>query len=109
MASVRVLCRGSSSQSHGPLILLGGRGPGPESVADGHALALVHRGEFAEAEALARAAVDICAATDDINMQRDCFVRLADVLAAAGRAQGAEAALHEALAPYERKSNVVTG
>jgi len=48
-------------------------------------------------------------ATDDINMQRDCFVRLADVLAAAGRAQGAEAALHEALAPYERKSNVVTG
>jgi hypothetical protein len=42
-------------------------------------------------------------------MQRDCFVRLADVLAAAGRAQGAEAALHEALAPYERKSNVVTG
>ncbi|MGI8845751.1 MAG: hypothetical protein ACR2HC_06215, partial [Thermoleophilaceae bacterium] len=71
------------------------------------ALVLIHRGDLAEAEALARAAVDIATGTDDINMQGDCFARLAEVLAVAGRPKEAKVALEDALARYERKGNLV--
>ncbi|MBA2556663.1 MAG: tetratricopeptide repeat protein, partial [Chloroflexi bacterium] len=71
------------------------------------ALVLVHRGNLAEAEALVRGAVDIATGTDDINMLGDCFARLADVLAAAGRPKEAKVALEDALARYERKGNLV--
>ncbi|MGI8845753.1 MAG: hypothetical protein ACR2HC_06225, partial [Thermoleophilaceae bacterium] len=41
------------------------------------------------------------------NMQGDCFARLAEVLAVAGRPKEAKVALEDALARYERKGNLV--
>lgn len=69
---------------------------------------LVRRGELIEAEALARAAVEIATGTDDIEVQGDCFAVLADVLIGAGRSEAARAALREALDRYERKGNLVS-
>ena len=72
------------------------------------AQALVHaaRGRHAEAEALAREAVAIVEPTDHLLMQGDAFCDLAEVLAAAGRAEEAAQALEQALDRYERKKNL---
>jgi tetratricopeptide (TPR) repeat protein len=72
------------------------------------ALALVHahRGQHAEAEALAREAVAIVEPTDALNFQGDALCDLAEVLAAAGRTDAAAAALEQALERYERKKNL---
>ncbi|MEP7379305.1 MAG: adenylate/guanylate cyclase domain-containing protein [Chloroflexota bacterium] len=72
-----------------------------------HSLVLIHRGNLIDAEARARAAVDIAAGTDDINMQGNCFARLTDVFEAAGRFEDAKVALGQALALYEQKGNLV--
>jgi tetratricopeptide (TPR) repeat protein len=70
--------------------------------------ALVHasRGEHADAEALAREAVGIAERTDGLNYQGDALCDLAEVLAEAGRADEAAAALEQALERYERKKNL---
>jgi class 3 adenylate cyclase len=68
---------------------------------------LAQRGEHAEAEQLARAAVEIADGTDLLMGQANAYVDLADVLALAGREAEASAALQEALARYERKGNLV--
>jgi tetratricopeptide (TPR) repeat protein len=70
--------------------------------------ALVHarRGQHAESERLAREAVAIVEQTDGLNMQGDALCDLAEVLAAAGRADEAAAALAQASERYERKHNL---
>jgi hypothetical protein len=70
------------------------------------ALVHAHRGEQAEAEALAREAVVIIDRTDGLNFQGDALWDLAEVVVAAGRADEAADALDEALDRYERKRNV---
>ena len=70
------------------------------------ALVLVARGEFAEAERLAREAVELYADAQAPNFQGDAWMDLARVLAAAGKPANAEQAAREALALYERKGNL---
>ena len=65
-----------------------------------------HRGEHVEAERLAREALAIIDPTDCLNFQGEAFCDLAEVLAAAGRADEAVAALEQALDRYERKKNL---
>ena len=65
-----------------------------------------HRGEHAEAERLAREAVEIAERTDGLNLQGDALCDLAEVLAAAGRSDDAADALEQALDRYERKKNL---
>jgi ATP/maltotriose-dependent transcriptional regulator MalT len=64
------------------------------------------RGEVAEAEGLARAAVEIAHRTDGLNIQGDALANLAEVLAAAGRAAEAAEGLERSLERYERKQNL---
>jgi len=65
-----------------------------------------HRGQYQEAEALAREAVDIAERTDGLNWQGDALCDLAEVLHAAGRLDEAATALEQALERYERKKNL---
>jgi class 3 adenylate cyclase len=65
-----------------------------------------HRGEHAEAERLAREAVEIAQRTDDLNSQGDALCDLAEMLATAGRTDEAAEALEQALERYERKKNL---
>jgi class 3 adenylate cyclase/tetratricopeptide (TPR) repeat protein len=64
------------------------------------------RGEHPQAEALAREAVAIAEQTDALNRQGDALCDLAEVLAAARRAEEAAAALEQALERYQRKKNL---
>ena len=68
---------------------------------------LAGRGETVEAARLAREAVEIMAATDNINAHADALVELAEVLRAGGDEAEAAAALEEAAALYEEKGNVL--
>ena len=70
------------------------------------ALVHAHRGEDAEAERLAREALEIAESTDALNYQGDAFSDLAEVLAAAGRTDEAAEALERALERYQRKKNL---
>jgi tetratricopeptide (TPR) repeat protein len=71
------------------------------------AQAIVHaaRGEFAEAERLAREAVDLYARAESPNSMGDAWMDLARVLRTAGKHEDAGRAAREALALYERKGN----
>jgi tetratricopeptide (TPR) repeat protein len=71
-----------------------------------HARVHAHHGEVAEAERLAREAVEIAERTDALNDQGDALCDLAQVLAAAGRTNEAADALEQALERYERKKNL---
>ena len=64
-----------------------------------------HRGDLAEAERLAREAVAASELSDSLNDQCLALWDLAEVLAAAGRLDEAEAALEQALERCERKKN----
>jgi class 3 adenylate cyclase/tetratricopeptide (TPR) repeat protein len=66
------------------------------------------RGEYAEAERIAREAVAIGDGTDDLNGQGDACADLAEVLALGGRSDEAAAAFEQALARYVRKGNLVS-
>jgi tetratricopeptide (TPR) repeat protein len=66
---------------------------------------LAARGEFAEAEPLAREAVRLYADAEAPNYQGDVWMDLAQVLRMAGKPAEAEQAAREALAFYERKGN----
>ena len=68
---------------------------------------LARRGEHAEAERLARAAVAIAEDTDWLDGQAETYADLAEVLSLAGSTQEAAEALEQALARYERKGNIV--
>jgi class 3 adenylate cyclase/tetratricopeptide (TPR) repeat protein len=65
------------------------------------------RGRQAEAERLAREAVALSEATDDLNMRGDTLVDLGEVLSAAGNQGGVATALESALRLYESKGNAV--
>ncbi len=66
---------------------------------------LAARGRTEEAEPVAREAVELSEATDDLNMRGDTLVDLGEVLAAAGDREGAKAAFASALDLYEQKGN----
>jgi ATP/maltotriose-dependent transcriptional regulator MalT len=68
---------------------------------------LAQRGELIEAEHLARGASELVAQTDSINDHATVLAGLAEVLVLAGKREQATASLHEALALYERKGNLV--
>ena len=72
------------------------------------ALVLAARGEFVEAERLAREAVELYAdaEAEAPNFQGDTWMDLAKVLRAAGKLPEAAEAAREALALYQRKGNV---
>jgi ATP/maltotriose-dependent transcriptional regulator MalT len=69
---------------------------------------LAARGEFAEAEKLAREAVALMEASDDLNSQGDAALDLAVVLRAADRSAEAAEAAGDALTLYEAKGNTVS-
>jgi len=71
------------------------------------AVVLARRGRQAEAEALARQAVEIAETTDFLNDRADAYAGLAEVLQLNGNADEAKAALEQALQRYERKGNLV--
>jgi DNA-binding SARP family transcriptional activator/tetratricopeptide (TPR) repeat protein len=66
---------------------------------------LADRGDLAEAEQLARAAVESAERTDFLNYRGDALVQLAEVLERAGRTADALSAAAQALKLYERKRN----
>jgi tetratricopeptide (TPR) repeat protein len=68
---------------------------------------LASRGEFDEAERLARESISIVEGTDMLDRQGDAHAALAEVLTLAGRTGEAAAALKDALDRYERKGNMV--
>ena len=68
---------------------------------------LARRAEIEEAEALAREATTIAAATDFLNYRADAMLDLAEVLEASRRRGEAIAAASEALHLYELKGNTV--
>jgi class 3 adenylate cyclase/tetratricopeptide (TPR) repeat protein len=65
------------------------------------------RGLYDEAAKLARDAVALSEATDDLNMRGDTLADLGDVLSAAGEEVGASSAFASALQLYEAKGNAV--
>jgi hypothetical protein len=67
---------------------------------------LASRGELAEAETLARAAVERIRRTEFLDLRSDAIVHLAEVILASGRASDARAAFHEAIDGYRRKGNL---
>ena len=70
------------------------------------ALVEASRGSHAEAERLAREAVEIMARSDALGLQGDTLFDLGEVLVAAGRHEAAVTAFREALAAYQRKQNI---
>jgi class 3 adenylate cyclase len=65
-----------------------------------------HRGDFIEAERLAREATAMAARTDFLDDNAKALADLAEVLRLAGRPEEATAALEEVVALYDRKGNV---
>ena len=65
-------------------------------------------GDHAEAERLAREAVDIVASTDFLPLQADALDALGEVLARAGRVEEALDAVQRAIVLHEQKGNVVS-
>ena len=72
-----------------------------------HAKVLARHGKHAEAEQLAREAVEISEQTESLNAQGDTYADLAEVLALAGRSDDAAEAFEQALERYGRKENLV--
>ena len=72
------------------------------------AKALARHGGLAEAETLAREAVELAATTDFPNFHGDALMDLAEVLRIAGRAAEGTSAVEQAVTLYDRKGNVVS-
>jgi hypothetical protein len=68
---------------------------------------LARRGDFEDAEHLARDATDRAARTDYLELRAEASADLADVLRLANRPSEAAAALDEAIGLHEQKGNVV--
>jgi tetratricopeptide (TPR) repeat protein len=108
----RELCVLGRHDEAEPLARLGRElgGPGDASTQmlwrQVQALVNAHRGDYAEAEALAREAVAIGEQSDALNLQADALCDLGEVLHAAGQTSEAAGAFHEALDRYERKKNL---
>jgi tetratricopeptide (TPR) repeat protein len=72
------------------------------------AKAFAGQGRVVEAERLAREAVTLAEATEDINLHGDALMALAEVLRPAERPGEAVPVIEEALRLYEQKGNVVS-
>lgn len=72
------------------------------------ALLAARRGEFEQAERLARELVAMTARGQSLNARGTALMRLAEVLSMAGRSGEAAPALDEAMQLYERKGNLVS-
>jgi tetratricopeptide (TPR) repeat protein len=70
------------------------------------AIVHAHRGEHADAERLAREAVELGKPTDWLIFQGDALRDLAEVLATTGQVEAAAAAYEQALDHYGRKKNL---
>jgi class 3 adenylate cyclase len=108
----RELCALDRCDEAAPLAELGRRLANENDLAaqvvsrDAQALVDAAAGRHIEAERLASVAVEMADRTDALNLQGDALCDLADVLAAAGRTDEANAALDQALDRYERKRNL---
>jgi ATP/maltotriose-dependent transcriptional regulator MalT len=71
------------------------------------AKALARRGAFSEADALARKAVEIGAATDALSQHAQVLLAFAEVLSLEGHGQEAAEAIEDAIRLLERKGNIV--
>ena len=71
-------------------------------------LLLANAGEFEQAIAVGREAVDRAADTDALNMRGDALMTLSAVLLSSNREESATAAANEALQLYEHKGNLVS-
>jgi tetratricopeptide (TPR) repeat protein len=69
---------------------------------------LARRGQFEEAEQLARESIELIDQSDELSHQADQRVGLAEVLRLAGRTEEAIPVLRDALDRYERKENDVS-
>ena len=69
---------------------------------------LAHGGSVAEAEAMARQAVEMISGSDEINSRAEAWMDLAEVLRIAGRHAEATAAARTALGLFEAKGNIVS-
>jgi tetratricopeptide (TPR) repeat protein len=69
---------------------------------------LARRGEFVEAERLAREAVEICQPAEELDHEGDNWFDLAEVLRLAGRTAEAADALREATRLWTLKGNIVS-
>ena len=69
---------------------------------------LARRGELEQAERLARKGVGLAEATDNIDMQADALIDLAEVLRLAGRTDDIAPVIDEALRRYKQKGNVIS-
>ena len=68
---------------------------------------VAHQGDLKGAERLAREATELAAQTDSLNAHANALTDLAAVLELAREREQAAAAVHEAVALYERKGNLV--
>ena len=68
---------------------------------------LANRGEFEQAEKLARDAAELVEGTDFPELRALAFLSLAEVLEASGATEEAEQLVGQALATYEHKGNTV--
>jgi tetratricopeptide (TPR) repeat protein len=68
---------------------------------------VAHAGNFAEAERLAREAVELGARTDFLDSYADALLDLVEVLRLAGMSAEMEPLIEEALVVYERKQHLV--
>jgi tetratricopeptide (TPR) repeat protein len=69
---------------------------------------LAQRGEHHPARALAEEAVELMRPTGELVLQAEALLDLAEVLELSAEAAAARHALHDALALFERKGNVVS-
>jgi ATP/maltotriose-dependent transcriptional regulator MalT len=69
---------------------------------------LARGGSVAEAEAMARRAVELISGSDEINSRAQAWMDLAEVLRIAGRQAEAAAAARDALSLFEAKGNTVS-
>jgi ATP/maltotriose-dependent transcriptional regulator MalT len=95
-------CR-ASREAAGPEDLwsqVGGRGA--------YAKILARRGRGAEAERLAREAIELAASTDFLTLRGDAFLDLATVFEVGGQAPEAATALSAGLELYNQKGNLVS-
>jgi predicted ATPase len=78
-----------------------------QAVSQGlYARILADRGDYREAEELARSAAALAAQSDLLNEHADTLLELSHVLATAGQVSEAHSAAAEALALYQRKGNL---
>jgi class 3 adenylate cyclase/tetratricopeptide (TPR) repeat protein len=70
---------------------------------------LAKRGDYSEAERLAREGLALLEGTDELTVRSRMLIRLAEILGSAGKSEEAKSAAEEAIQLCEQKGNVVLG